>query len=290
MTISKLSPLPIGNAIRIFLEPPPSALLWRVLRTTQTSFVDENDPTAVAIYQGNQDNYLVDATGLINGAPYTYGVFYFEGTAWTAGGTAVATPVATYFDQTTDALTLVRERLDVGLQIEIARGSLTPQNGVIAVLNAPPALEDTRFPVVTVQVVSDGSGVRVIGEVISKDEVDPLTGRFMEAEGWLAQVQLSIIGWSKNADERIALRKVIRRLVIGNLAVFDASGLDQVEFHQTDVNEMTQQPPLYASEGTFTCVAPAAVLGEVDPVIEVTVTATAVPPPSPGGIPLPPAP
>ncbi|MGF6641765.1 hypothetical protein [Paraburkholderia sp. MM6662-R1] len=280
MTISKLSPLPIGNALRIFLEPPPSALLWRVLRTTQTSFVDEDDPNAVVVFQGDQQKYLVDTDGLVNDAPYTYGAFYFDGTSWTPSDVVTATPTATYSDQTTDVLSLVRERLDVGLQIEVARGSLSPQSGAIAVLNAPPAFDDTRFPVVTVQVVSDGSRLRAIGELVSEDERDALTGQFTDAEGWLAHTQLSVIGWSKNADERIALRKVIRRLVIGNLAVFDAAGMDQIDFTQTDVNEMSQQPPLYASEGTFTCVAPAVVLGEVGPVTDVSVTASAVPPPS----------
>src|SRR5690348_5284862 len=234
MTISMLQSLPIGNAMRVFLNPPPTALLWRVLRTALASFVDENDPSAVVLYEGDQDRTIVDASGLVNGTPYTYGAFYFDGSSWSASPVVVGTPEATYADQTTDVLTVVHERIEAGLQVEIARGSLSPQEGTIAVLNAPPAIDDTRFPVVTVQVVTDGSGMRALGELIAREDTapNPLTGAYEDTEGWLARVHLSVIGWSKNADERIALRQVLRRLVIGNLPVFDAAGITEVEFTQ----------------------------------------------------------
>lgn len=277
MTISMLQSLPIGNAMRVFLNPPPTALLWRVLRTALASFVDENDPSAVVLYEGDQDRTIVDASGLVNGTPYTYGAFYFDGTGWSASPVVVGTPAATYTDQSTDVLTVVQERIESGLKVEITRGVLSPQEGVIAVLNAPPAIDDTRFPVVTVQVVTDGSGKRALGELIAQEDVapNPLTGAYEDAEGWLARVHLSVIGWSKNADERITLRQVLRRLVIGNLSVFDAAGITEVEFTQTDVNDMAQQPPIYASDGAFTCFAPAIVRGTVEPVSDITVTPVA---------------
>lgn len=269
--------MPIGNALKIFLAPPTSASLWRVLRSTLGAFAGENDPNAHVVYQGNQETFLVDATGLMNGTPYSYCAFYFDGTKWTASAVVSATPNATYDDQTTDVLEVIRDRLDAGLQVEVARGTLTPQDGFIAVLNAPPALEDTRWPVVTVQVVSDGSGDRAVGESISLDELDPLSGLFEDAEGWLARVHLSIIGWSKNPDERIALRKVIRRLVLGNQAVFAAAGMVQIDFNQTDVNEMSGSPPIYASEGTFTCLAPAIVRSETGLVSGISSSFSATP-------------
>jgi hypothetical protein len=273
MTITMVQPMAIGNALKIFLAPSASAVLWRVLRTVALPFVDENDPNAWIVYQGNQERFRIDATGLMNGTPYSYCCFEYDGTSWTPSAVVTATPNATYDDQTTDVLTVVRDRLDVGLQVEVGRGTLTPQDGAIAVLNAPPEFDDTRWPVVTVQVVTDGSGDRAVGEAISLDELDPATDLFIDAEGWWAHVELAVIGWSKNPDERIALRKVLRRLVIGNLAVFDAAGLLQIGFNQTDVNEMSQSPPIYASEGRFVCLAPAAVRSEVDQVTDVTSTA-----------------
>jgi hypothetical protein len=270
--LTNIVPLAVGNALKVFIAPPATAVLWRVLRTVLSSFVDENDPHAVVVFQGNQDTFLIDATGLANGTHYTYGAFYFDGSAWAASPVMGATPNATYDDQTVDALTVVRDRIEVGLQVEVARGVLTPQNGVIEVKNAPPAIEDTRWPVVTIQVVSDGSGDRALGESISLDEFDPLSDQYEESEGWIARVHLSIIGWSKNPDERITLRKVLRRLVIANLPVFNAAGLVLPDFNQTDVNEMSTTPPIYASEGTFTCMAPAVVRSSANPITDVSVS------------------
>jgi hypothetical protein len=259
MGISMIIALPIGNALRIFIEPPAAAELWRVLRTTGTSFASESDPSATVVFQGDMRS-IVDADGLANGVAYTYGAFFYDGTQWTAGAVAVGTPLAAYQDNSTDVLSLVRDRLEVGLQNEVARKTLTPQDGAIEVLNAPPAFEDSSWPLVTVHVTTDGSGERALGEDLSPDFFDPLGGLFDQEDGWLARVHLTIVGWSKNPDERIAMRKALRRLVIGNLPVFDAAGLTHIDFQQTDQDEMNAYPvPVYQSFCTFTCLAPAAV-------------------------------
>lgn len=254
-----LSPLPIGNALKVFLAPPASAVLWRVLRTEGTSFVDENDASATVVYQGTQ-KYLVDAADLQNGVTYTYGAFFFDGTAWTPSPVVSGAPAAAYDDQSTDVLSVVRDRLQAGLDNEILRRTLFPQEGVIDVLNAPPAFEDTRWPVVTVHVTTDGSGDRAIGEEFTDTEFDPATGLWDETNGWLARVHLTVVGWSKNPDERIALRQALRRLVIGNLPVFDSYGMVQIDWQQTDEDVMSGYPvPVFQTVGSFTCMAPAVI-------------------------------
>lgn len=258
--ISNILPAAVGNAIKIFLAPPASAVSWILLRNLSGAFAGQNDPSAALIFSGNGETYFLDAFGLVNGTRYYYGVFYFDGGAWTPGNVASATPNVSYTDQSVDVLSVVRDRLDVGLQNEITLGTLTPACGVIAVLNAPPVFEETNWPVVTVHVTTDASGDRAIGEVLFPDAFDPVTGLWSESQGWLARVQLTIVAWSKNPDERIALRRALRKIVIGNLEVFDSVGMLNIDFSQQDVDELAAYPaPVYQSICTFSCEAPAGV-------------------------------
>jgi hypothetical protein len=258
--ITNIIPAAVGNALKIFLAPPKSALAWIVLRNQSGTFADQVDPDSVQLYSGNVLTYMVDAEGLANGALYYYCVFYFDGSIWTPSAVVSATPNATYTDQSVDVLSVVRDRLDSGLQNEISLGTLTPSTGVIAVLNAPPVFEETNWPVVTVHVTTDSSGDRAIGEITMPDVFDSIGGVWDESQGWLAQVQLTIVGWSKNPDERIALRKALRKIIIGNLEVFDNVGMIHIAFSQQDVDELAAYPaPVYQSMCSFSCEAPAGV-------------------------------
>jgi len=274
--ISNILPAAVGNAIKIFLAPPASAVGWILLRNLSGAFAAQNDPSAATIFSGNGETYILDVFALVNGTRYYYGVFYFDGAAWTAGNVVSATPNVSYSDQSVDVLGIVRDRLDVGLQNEIALGTLTPACGVIAVLNAPPVFEETNWPVITVHVASDGSGERAGGDLIFPDAFDPVAGLWNESQGWLARVQLTVVGWSKNPDERIALRKALRKIVIGNLEVFDRVGMIAIDFSQSDVDELSAYPaPVYQSMCSFSCEAPAGVAVTADLLAEspnVTVT------------------
>jgi len=274
--ISNILPAAVGNAIKIFLAPPASTVSWILLRNLSGAFSAQNDPSAIVIFNGNGETYFLDAFSLVNGTRYYYGVFYFDGEAWTPGNVVSATPNVSYTDQSVDVLSVVRDRLDVGLQNEIALGTLTPACGVIAVLNAPPVFEETNWPVITVHVASDGSGERAIGDLIFPDAFDPVAGLWNESQGWLARVQLTVVGWSKNPDERIALRKALRKIVIGNLEVFDSVGMIAIDFSQSDVDELSAYPaPVYQSMCSFSCEAPAGVAVTADLLAEspnVTVT------------------
>jgi hypothetical protein len=258
--ISQIVPVAVGNALKIFLEPPVSAISWRLLRKDSDTFVDQDDPAAVCIYGGSDMTCVMDIHCLINGEPYCYCVFYFDGAAWTPSATVIATPGSSYADQSVDVLSVVRDRLDFGLSNEILLGNLSPASGFIAVLNAPPIFEETTWPVVTVHLTSDGSGERGIGELVFPDELDPESGQWAESQGWLARVQLAVVGWSKNPDERIALRKALRKIAIGNLEVFDSVGIVNIDFAQQDIDDLSGYPaPVYQVMCTFSCEAPAGV-------------------------------
>ena len=273
MTISLVQPLAVGNALRVYLSPPAGAVSWVLLRNTTGTFSGYNDPSAVQVYSGNGATVL-DYSGLTNGATYYYADFYWNGSSWSAGTVASGVPQTTYVDQSTDVLTLVRSRLDYGIQAEIAAGNLVSQSGVIQVLTAPPIFEDTRWPVVVVHVESDGSDQRGIGELMVPDLADPITATWMDTEGWHAQVQLSITGYSLNPDERIALRQALRRIILANLPVFDFAGMLEITFTQQDTEDFTSYAsPIYFTAGSFACKAPASVADAVGSVTDVTVAA-----------------
>jgi hypothetical protein len=277
MTITALRPLAAGNALRVFLQPPAGALAWRIVRKATNDISGLSDPGAALVYDGD-DIAPLDYSVPTNGVTFYYQAFYWDGTTWTPSNALSGQAAATYSDGTIDVLELVRERLDFGMQAEIAAQRLVPQSGIIEVLTAPPVWENTKWPVVTVHMQSDSSQGRALGEVIEPDEqVDGGTG-WDEIEGWLCRVQLAIVGWSQNPDERIELRKAVRRIVVANLAVFDAAGMVQIDTTQQDIDMVNGEypAPVYQTLCTLTCQAPVRVVtGHDDPVTDVTVTATA---------------
>lgn len=271
--ISLAQPLPIGNAVRLLLEPPAGARSWKILRKASDTFTGPDDQQAALVYEGDA-TVLVDTFYLQNDAMVFYRPFYTEdGTAWAPGATAFATPRASYFEHTSDALTVVRDRLEAGLKLEVERGTLAAELGYVQVFVAPPLAETAHFPVVTLHLDSEQSADRGIGDYIGGDDFDASAFAWEDSEGWQADVRLQIIGWSLNADERKALREAIRRIIVGNLTVFAAKGLDQVALEQSDVDAMNGEygvPQMFQVVNTFTCIAPVRVGGKVDAIREVT--------------------
>jgi hypothetical protein len=271
--ISQIAPLAVGNAVQISMQLPETAVHWRVLRNLTGAFPSFNDAGSFLIHEadGNDPLRFIDFGNLTNGTLYYYQGFYWDGAAWTTDDAPTSvTPSTTYTDESADALTLVTDRLTVGIIADIARGNLKPVAGKIEVLTAPPIYDDRRFPVVSVHLQSESPVNRGLGEEIANDEVDQFTELYDDHEGWVSKTQLQIVGWSLNPDERIALRKSIRGIIVANLAVFDEALLLQVEFSQQDVDELSTYPaPVYQTTGTFTCLAPIAVNVRRDPIASV---------------------
>ena len=274
--ITMVQPLHVGNALRLFIEPPADAVRWRVLRKGSDTFSgDPDDPSALVAYEGDE-RVVVDAAHLQNEVMAFYRPFYLSlAGIWTPGQTAYGTPASIYEERTTDVMSLVRDRLEAGLKVEVERGSLVHELGYVQVYTAPPSQEQNLlFPLVTITLSSESSDVRAVGETISGDEFDSIGFDWSESEGWLASVQLEVTGWSLNSDERIELRRAIRRVVLANLPVFAAHGIDQVNLSMSDNDAVNGEygAPVYQVMANFSCVAPVRVGGRVDAISEVTTT------------------
>jgi hypothetical protein len=267
--ISMIAPLAAGNALRVFLEPPPFARRWRLLRKLSDSFTGQDDPDAVVVHDGG-DKPVLDIAGLVNGTLYFYRPFYSDGVAWSSAQAVSATPAATYEGVGSDVLSLVRDRLDLGLQEELRRGTLLQDEGHIQVLTAPPLTENTVWPIVTVHLQGDDPADRALGEAIGADEFDAIGGDWGDTEGWLSRVQLALMGWSLNPDERIELRRALKRIVQANLPVFADAGMTGVEFSMQDTEDFSSyDAPVYQVLCTFSCLAPSVVTWRVPAVSDV---------------------
>jgi hypothetical protein len=264
--ISFIDPLPIGNAIRVILAPPVGSVLTRVLRNTSGTFAGAAPGVADSLVFEGQDSGFIDATGLLNGTAYSYGAFDYVNGAWVASPVATATPAATAAFVAEDVLTVVCDRLRAGLQTQVLAGALQHDNGSIPVLTAPPIYENTKFPVVSVHLRANGPAEWGLGEFIGDGGYDPSSGLYTDAAGYLGSTTLEIIAWVvNNPDVRIALRKAIRGVLIGNLPIFDQAGMAQISINQTDMEDFeSYAAPVYMTTTTFSCLAPEVVTSPSD--------------------------
>lgn len=266
--INLLVALPVGNAVRVILLGGDGASRRIILRNATGTFSGPTDANSVPVMDSPDAVSALDSTGLVNGTTYYYQDYAYINGAWVAGTVMSAVPASSLVDVSVDALSMLRDRLDAGLQAEVAAGRLTPQSGAIKVLTAPPTFEDTKWPVVTVHLQSDTPQVRAIGEDVAGF---PLGLGF--EEGWMSQTQINVIGWTLNPDERIALRMALKRIIVGNLPVFDDAGFEQIEFSQNDTEDFNSyNAPIYQSICTFSCLSPNAIASSYPAIAEVDFT------------------
>lgn len=277
--ISSVRPLYAGNALQVTLAPPAGAMSWRLLRKAANAFTDENDPQALVAFEGG-DPIITDAEpGLMNETPVYYKPFYqaANGT-WSTAPSAAGTPLASYEDNSTDVMRIVRNRLEAGLAVEVARGTFKLDGGrqAIAVYSAPPAAGAVDLPVVTVHLDSEREEGTGLGELITPDLLLP-GGDWLEHEGRMADVSLEIVGWCLNPDERIEMRQALRRIIMANLGVFAAAGMNEVAFSFKDIDAISgeYQVNIYQSYCSFTCQAPVIVTNKVSPIADVQITFSA---------------
>jgi hypothetical protein len=271
--ISTVQPLPIGNALRVFLDPPGNAVHWKVLRKGSDTFSGLEDASAFLAYEGDE-RVFVDSAHLQNGVAAYYRPYWYTGSGWVEGRTAHGTPAATYEDASTDVPVFLRERLEAGLRVEVERGTFFHDLGYIQVFTASPSLErDLQFPLVTVHLDSEEPAVRALGEEIGSEDLLDLGGGLSASDGWLASVRVSLIGWSLNSDERAELRAALRRVIIGNLPVFADRGWQQIELSVQDVDAVSGEynAPLYQVFATFSCLAPQRVISRQDTISNINV-------------------
>ncbi len=264
--ISLIQKVPSGNALRVLLMPPASATRIRLLRKDADTFSGHDDPAAVVVSDG-LDKSVTDLSGLINGERVFYRAYYLIGGAWTPTATASAVPEATFVDVSVDPMVLVRDRLELGLKVYLDRGVLSHERGFIPVLTASPMIEDVSLPLATVHLAAEAPDIRSVGEVIQEDVFTGTDGLWHSFEGGYSRTDLTIVGWSLNADERITMRNALKAVLMANLPVFDAAGLLLVSWNFTDQEDFqTYAAPVYQAICNFTCYAPSAV-ESVDPAI-----------------------
>jgi hypothetical protein len=267
-----VQPLHVGNALRLFIEPQAGSVRWKILRKGSDTFSGHDDPSAFVAYVGDE-RVTIDSAYLQNQTMVFYKPYYTaDGVTWSAGPTAHGTPDAIYVDYSSDVPTTLRQRIEAGLLVECQRGNFATELGYIQVYTASPSLErDLALPLVTIHLDSEEPAERFIGEDMIGDQWDAIGDEWSESEGWLANVSVTIVGWSLNSDERMELRKAIKRIVVANLPVFADDGWQQCSLSQQDVDAVSGEYPahIYQVMSTFSCLAPVRVGGAVDPVREV---------------------
>jgi len=268
--ISYLASAAAGNAVQIFLSPPAGTRRWRLLRKRADTITAADDPGANVIHDGD-DRMVFDRHALANDTEYFYRVFYLLAGQWIGAKSRAVTPKADFADLSVDVVSIVRERIDLGLATYVKRGLLRHKGGHIPVLFATPAFEDANFPIVTVHLTSNVPAERFVGESMGADVLADDEEHMEGIEGWLARIQILIVVWCPNGDVRSEMRKALGAIVMANLPVFEATEMSQVEPSFGDLDDMNTYPvPMYQATCTLTCLAPAAVVSSRVQLIKTT--------------------
>lgn len=268
MNITFLSTLPIGHAVELTVAVPAGMLGWHVRRRLDAQFpadpLDMSDCTLIHAEERALPDFRMAATSLLDdadiqhGIPYYYQAYGYDGQRWTSSPVHTLTPQGRALVHSPDPLTLLRERLRVGLEDAVLAKQLRPATGRIPVLTAPPQADTTAWPLVTLHLETDTAAERYIGEQVDMDR-RTLNGTWLETEGWLSRTDIRVIGWSQNPDERMALRLILKHLILGNLPVFAAHGLMTPDWSQQDSEDFQTYPaPVYQTVGSFSCLSAAA--------------------------------
>jgi len=271
--IAVLNNVAVGNAISIFLAPPTGVEFWRVIRNETGSFGNQNDD--VLIYEGS-DKLIIDTAAIENNVTYFYTPFYWNGTVWLRGNTKSLASQFLIFDRSTDVLSLVRDRLDRGLNNFITRGDLAHASGQVNVLIASPQIEGVDFPIVTVHLESDNDQERFINDDAFAD-IENKDGTVTATTGYLSNVTLEIVSRHLNADERNEYRDAIKAVLIGNIEVFESKSLSEIRYQFQDSEEFERYPaPFYFSRCTMACLAPSAIVDTAKAIEDIVTETEAV--------------
>ena len=91
------------------------------------------------------DDVVLDTTALVNGNSYVYRLFSWDGAAFTISDPATAIPATSYQPAGPSPQQIVRDRVDLGMRVEVAAGRLKPDGGKISVITAPFVLADKTY-------------------------------------------------------------------------------------------------------------------------------------------------
>lgn len=261
--IQFLHALPCGNAASITLDP--HGIPWVLLRRTDDEFTGYPDTDAVVVRSGDGtegSHTIIDYTGLTNGEMVWYQM-WFEGDPWySVEDPESVTPAYETHPgfQIPDPVTLVRQRLELGIAAEVAAGELTHPRGKIDILRSPPIIDNVVFPCITVLLESTTPEERGIGEIVIPDFFAEADDRWESYTGWLDRTRIQIGVWSLNAEERDDVRRAVQKILTTNLPVFDDAGLLLIEFPPSEqFDPASFGVPVYQSVFSFSCLHPSLV-------------------------------
>lgn len=253
-----LAPVAAGNAVLAILSPPAWAKSWRVLRKATDTIAAQDDAQALVAYEG-EDRSFIDIAGLRNNVQVFYRPFYWNGDAWIADVSMAVTPAVLYTDVSCDVVSLLRERLDLGMVHYVGAGKLHHKNGKIPVMNATPTYEGTAFPVVSVILASDAPAQDFVGGVVGGD-VKHASGQVSSFTGHMSRYEINITAFTPNSDARAALRMALKAILTANRVIFEENQITQVEVSFTDQDDFQSYgEPMFMVRGSFTCLAPTAI-------------------------------
>ena len=245
MKFNLIQPIECGNAVRLVVQSTAGEARWRVLRKEANTFTAYNDPAAYVVHDGNE-RFLTDARLLVNGAPYFYALYGYDGTAWLAPVIATVTPQSTFAtDAILDAQEIVRERVDVTLHSMISRGLVALSKTTVPVMSIPFYQQGTDLPVVTVLFGGATPATHGIGNDMATEA--KAGDQWVGYQGWHQIVNLDITAWSLNAQERNALRVALETVIAANLDIFDSLGLNLIDVQNVQDSEdfQSMNVPIY---------------------------------------------
>lgn len=245
-----------GEAVKLYVTPPANAVYWRILRKSASAITGVDDSAAVVIAEQTCCEVVLDWEGLENGTAYTYAAFYRVGGEWSVPDTATAVPAASYIGGGIEPVRMILDRLKSGFAAEVAAGTFVTPSGLIDTHANPLMLpDDMTFPCVGVHLDSSGPDEFAIGDVVRPDS-DNGDGTVTVWDGTVWTYRLSAVGISLNQEERLALRKVIGRVLSANHEIFELLGLQNMTFSQSDHEDLQQNnAPLYLTTAAISCQA-----------------------------------
>ena len=296
MEIALVQSLPIGGAVDVSINVESDISWLRVLRKPGARgavvFSGTTDTAAVRVVDvavTPRDEYylvasVIDYNNLSNSSTYSYAAFGYNSTTalWSSSTVIDVTVTPSADSEGPDPLDFLVSRINNGLQVEVSAQRLQPKTGRIPVVTAPPQTANTPMPIVSVHLDIDSSAERFIGEQVGKEvavnpddpgATDDTSRYWLDSEGWLSRWTSTITGWSQNPDERNSLRKSLKRIIMGNLPIFDEAGMLQVDLSINDSEELEAFGiPLYMTVQTVTCLAPAKLTGRFPDIDDVEIT------------------
>lgn len=264
-------PLHAGNALRLILMPPSGVTRLRVLRKPVGTFDSAEDDQAVVVYDGEPCQSITDFRAVPNGPTLHYSAFYLDGSRWIQGGIKSAQAGVRFADASVDVVSILRDRIDLGLRPYVARGALKHRSGHIPILTASPLFEETPLPVITLHVDDDSPGEVFVGDELMDVGGIGDDGMGHSLDGYLSRYQIKVVAWSLNADEREVLRKAIKAICLANGPVFEDAGIVQRSVSASNQEDFTTYAaPVYQAVIRLNCLAPSALDRSDSIVTEVT--------------------